>query len=195
MLNFRDQFSIFHMPTFEQIASKMDIALNKDRFTLKPMRFRNEGKFVVYCQVHQEDPPPLKFEVNGRFNEGKQEITVTILDCFDTPADRTIVNKLFDDQFEKISFTLEKATVMQVHQNRTTLNGNHFCVLDTQIVNKIPNSISFFDTNMGRQVKFQCRFRGQTWFCHRCNADHTSQCKQLKNFYERRDERTKQKKH
>lgn len=142
------------------------------------MRFRDEGKFVVYCQKYHEVPQPLKFLVDGRFGEGKREVSVkfekwskngpkrgilvTILDCFDTPENRVIDNEIFDQQFTKLGFNLEKATVMQVHKNGTTLNGNRFVVLDTQEIKGIPDLISFCDGNTARQVSFKCRYRGQT---------------------------------
>lgn len=67
-----------------------------------------------------------------------------------------------------------------------------FCVLDTQDIKKIPDLISFFDANTSRQVKFQCRFCRQSWYCRRCNTEHTAHCDKLKRFYERRDVRAKQ---
>lgn len=205
MLNLRDKVSIFQMPTFEHIAHELDIALEKDHFILKPGRFRDEGKFVIYCEKFHVRPQPLKFVVDGRLGEQKREFTVpfqkrsvdggpkrgtlvTILDCFDTPEHRAIDHELFDLQFTKNNMALEKPTMCQVHKNGTTLNGNRYLVLKTKDVKLIPNTISFCELKTNKQVTFKLRFSGQTWYCRRCNTEHNTTCER---FYARRDERAK----
>lgn len=106
MLNLCDKFSVFYMPTFNQIAYESDKLLEYDRLSLKPMQFRDAGKFIAHCQKFHKLQEPLKFLVDGRINEPRREIKISfqkwpvngpkwgILDCFDTPLHISTMNFL-----------------------------------------------------------------------------------------------------
>ena len=82
-----------------------------------------------------------------------------------------------------------KPTELQKLRGTSVLNGNRYCVIDPTNKGTVPNSLSVTDPMTKETVQFHLRYKGQSWFCRRCDERHVGPCA----FYEAKDRRAKEK--
>ena len=65
------------------------------------------------------------------------------------------------------------------------MNGKRYCVVD--LGDKTIPGTKVLDIRTQKMIPIHLRYKGQQWWCRRCDADHFGQCKYLKKFYATRD--------
>ena len=81
-----------------------------------------------------------------------------------------------------------KPTQPQNIRGQKVMNGNRYCVVDPGD-KTIPGTIKVLDINTQKMVLVHLRYKGQQWWCRRCDANHIGPCEYLKKFYAARDAR------
>ena len=64
-------------------------------------------------------------------------------------------------------------TALQNHNGTQCLNGNRYCVRDPGGKGTLPGTISVQNPTTSNIIQFYTRYKGQEWYCRRCDALHT----------------------
>ena len=99
----------------------------------------------------------------------------------------------FDKEITKYGEVV-KPTVHQYHKGTQMLNGNRFCVVDVGKT-PVPSTITILSLQMQKKVKVNTRYKGQKWWCRRCQGEHIGPCESVQSFYAAKDARAKEKIH
>ena len=89
-------------------------------------------------------------------------------------TNKIIRNEAFDETMAQYGEVV-KPTMLQFHKNSTILNGNRYCVVDTGD-KVVPGTVVVCHTATHRKVPIHTRYRGQTWWCRRCQVEHVGAC-------------------
>ena len=123
-------------------------------------------------------------EGGGGARRGRPDGTlITFLNCASGPLE-DVPNQIFDQAMQMYGAVC-KPTVYQRHRGTQYYNGNRFCVLEPST--KIPASITI--PYSGKSFNITIRYKGQDWFCSRCNVKHMGPCASLQAFYAQKDAR------
>ena len=173
---------------------------------VQQLRGRGQGLFKVTLTSSIEDVAPYKATFTGQAEDIEIPITVkpepssayggrktgtlvTFVDASSGPL-ATVQNDTFDKAMAVFG-TVVKPTQHQNHRGTNTLNGNRYCVVDTK-EKVIPGSIMVLSPATQQKVTVHLRYKGQTWFCRRCEVNHVGPCSFLQAFYAAKDARSKQ---
>ena len=96
----------------------------------------------------------------------------------------------FDKEMAKYREVV-KPTVHQYHKGTQMLNGNRFCVVDVGKT-PVPSNITILSLQIQKKVKINTRYKGQKWWCRRCQGEHVGPCESLQSFYAAKDARAKE---
>ena len=92
----------------------------------------------------------------------------------------------FDKILERHNLELIVPTKLQRVKHTQVFNGNRFCVIKPpEDLKRIPSTISIPYIN--KTFNFRLTFNGMEYFCSRCHTTHTTQCPELKKFYEAKE--------
>ena len=163
---------------------------------VQQLRGRSQGLFKVTLTSPIEDVAPYKATFTGQVEDIDIPITVqpepssgyrgqktgtlvTFVNASSGPF-ATVQNDIFDKAMAVFG-TVVKPTQHQNHRGTNTLNGNRYCVVDTK-EKVIPGSIMVLSPATQQKVTVHLRYKGQTWFCRRCEVNHVGPCPFLQAF-------------
>ena len=147
-----------------------------------------DGKIAEPVHIRLTMPAP-KYNRSNNI-ERRQGTLVTIVRVA-IGTHRAIPNSVFDKTLEEHGEII-KPTELQKLRGTSVLNGNRYCVIDSTNKGTIPDSLSVIDPTTKETVQFHLRYKGQSWFCRRCDECHVGPCKALQAFYEAKDRRAKE---
>ena len=205
-LNLRAAFTPFELPTVEQVVQAITTAFAGDeRLTVLPYRGSGLGLYRVVLSRPVADPTSYVAWFPGSTDAG---ISVAFEE--NRPASRearsdrrpgTLVtfvqatlgalagvkNEAFDTAIGAFGEVV-KPTQPQNIRGQKVMNGNRYCVVDPGD-KTIPGTIKVLDITTQKMVPVHLRYKGQQWWCRRCDAYHIGPCEYLKKFYAARDAR------
>ena len=216
-LNLRAVFNPFNLPSLESVAYAIkNVFPEDDGLILHPLGGWGIGIYRIQLTNPVKDLSDLtaKFPImsaDGKITEPvyirlivpapkynrsnnierRQGTLVTIVRGA-IGTHRAIPNSVFDKTLEEHGEII-KPTELQKLRGTSVLNGNSYCVIDTTNKGTIPDSLSLTDPTTKETVQFHLRYKGQSWFCRRCDERHVGPCKALQAFYEANDRRAKEK--
>ena len=172
---------------------------------VQQLRGRGQGVFKVTLTSPIEDVASYKATFTGQVEDIDIPITVqpepssgyrgqktgtlvTFVNASSGPL-ATVQNDTFDKAMAVFG-TVFKPMQHQNHRGTNTLNGNRYCVVDTK-EKVIPGSIMVLSPATQQKVTVHLRYKGQTWFCRRCEVNHVGLCPFLQAFYAAKDARSK----
>ena len=123
--------------------------------------------------------PPGRDDVNN-LRDRKAGILLTIQQAA-LGENRTMPISAFDDVLEH--GRIINMTAFQNHKGSQCLNGNMYCVLVAEGKGNLPSSISVKHPTTCRVVQFYTRYRGQEWYCRRCDEMHVGGSPVAKEFF------------
>ena len=203
-LSLRAHFTPFSLPPIEEVAAEQHNTFpNEPGMIVQQLRGRGQGIFKITLTSPIEDVAPYKAIFTGHqiedieipitvqpappsgYRGQKTGTLVTFVDASSGPL-ATVQNETFD-KATAVFGAVVKPTQPQNHRGTNTLNGNRDCVVD--IKHKvIPVSIMVLSPATQQKVTVHLRYKGQTWFCRRCEMN---PCPFLQAFYDAKDARSK----
>ena len=208
-LDLRGYFTPFNIPTLERIIYAVQALFKPDeglriqqlrgagtgiyRILLsKPVENIN-GIFVTFKNQDEIIKVPLAIPQPSNQNAGgqgrREGLLVTFLNA-DAGSAIQIPAKTFDEAMKPYGDVI-KCTEQQRYRGTSCLNTNRYCVIDNQGKDKVPGTISVVNPRTNQTETFQVRYRGQSWHCRRCSAEHVGPCPSLKEFFEAKEARKK----
>jgi hypothetical protein len=203
-LNLRDHYNPYQLPAVETVIKACQTSIPKDEaMVLQPLKGAGTGIYRLIL-TKPVDPqgitvvlpkgegtvsviltePPVK----GAHNFGRREgLLITFLNAAAGP-NTTIPAALFDQAVKQYGEII-KGTDFQKFKGTSMFNGNRYCVIDCKNKDVVPGSISITNPSNNQVEEYYIRFRGQTWYCKRCNAQHTGPCPALQAFFQAKEQR------
>ena len=148
-----------------------------------------DGKIAEPVHIRLTVPAP-KYNRSNNIERRQGTLVTIVRGAIGTH--RAIPNSVFDKTLEEHGEII-KPTELQKLRGTSVLNGNRYCVIDTTNKGTIPDFLSLTDPTTKETVQFHLRYKGQSWFCRRCDERHVGPCKTLQAFYEAKDKRAKEK--
>ena len=216
-LNLRTAFNPYQLPTLPQVIDAVEAAFPEDpglvlqglqggglgiyKVTLSRAITSVEG-ITVKLKKGDADVdlplslPPERRGKGGRRGEGggggggrRDGTLITFLNAA-AEENNAIPATDFDTAIATFGELL-KPTMAQTYKDKKCLNGNRYCVIAPKDVTALPGSVTVLQKATNTNHVFNIRFRGQSWFCRRCNLNHVGPCPDLKKFHEAKKEREK----
>ena len=203
-LNLRTAFTPFELPTVEQVIQAITTAFAGDeRLTVLPYQGSGLGLYRVVLSRPVADPTSqvewfpgsTDASISIAFKENQTASREARSDrrpsTFVTFVQATlgalagVKNKAFDMAMGAFGEVV-KPTQPRNIRGQKVMNGNRYCVVDPGD-NTIPDTIKVLDINTQKMVPVHLRYKGQQWWCRRCDAYHIGPCEYLKKFYAARD--------
>ena len=196
-LSLRAHFTPFSLPPIEEVVAALHNTFpNEPGMIVQQLRGRGQGLFKVTLTSPIEDVAPYKAtftrheedieipitvqpEPSSGYRGQKTGTLVTLVGASSGPL-ATVQNDTFDKAMAVFG-TVVKPTQHQNHRGTNTLNGNRYCVVDTK-EKVIPGSIMVLSPATQQKVTVHLRYKGQTWFCRRCEVNHVGPCPFLQAF-------------
>ena len=197
----------------EVIAQVSEVYSDDPQLTLQPFKGRGTGKFTLLfstplsaSEVHSipfirkdangddktievaltplipRDFGPRGRGGGGRHDGGRQEGTLVTLLNARLGAARVLQNRSFDEALSDYG-TIVKPTEWQNHKGTRMLNGNRYLVMNAHEGGSLPDSVKVSHPHTGVSLNFYLRYKGKTWQCRRCGAEHVGPCPELAEFY------------
>ena len=207
ILDPRDDFNPFEVPTEEELITAVRMAyLDKGCMMIWPhTKGRKRGSYQVSFSHEITDVDKRPIDINregskislylvpaekarGNDNPREEGTLVTMLHAAHPEAEG-IPNSAFDKAWGN-THDIIVPTRLQNHYGTSVANGNRFVVLKKGSVN-IPSRIVVTHPTTGEQKSFYTRYKGQTWYCRTCMADHVGACAYRKRFMEVKEAREK----
>ena len=212
LLNLRFQFNPFNLPSIEEVILAIDNTFPEDPMKIViPLRGAGQGLFKIILKKPVTDLSACKAEFTKITSGGTEVVSVPVSQDHDaTPSSSfnsrkgTLVtfsqaavgqtsyisNDTLDAEIAKHG-ELIKQTALQNHKGTKTLNGNKYCVIDPGD-KEIPGTISVLNPMTQQKVPIQIRYKGQKWFCRRCEEDHIGPCEAAQRFNAAREARARE---
>ena len=215
-LNIRIGFNTFSLTTVESVAYVIK-ALFSDGvgLILRPLGGRGIGIYKIQlttpiecvsfmtAKFHRESkdgtpsepilipitvPPPR--HPRGYPMGRRQGTLITIVNSA-SDVHRSLPNSLFDDGMQEQGEVV-KPTELQKLRETYLFNGNRYLLIDPAGKGNIPAAISATDPLTNLTHQFYLRYKGQSWFCRRCDDRYVGPCVSLQTFNAAKDVRAKE---
>ena len=202
-LNLREQFTPFNLPAVEEISAALNETLpDQQGMILSALRGRGQGIYKIQLTQPIDNISALKVTLREgievplkefiAFNPAHNRKVGTLVTFAQAAMgdNKYIQSEEIDKVMAKFGEVV-KPTIHQYHKGTQMLNGNRFCVVDVGNTT-IPSAITVLNPQTQKLVKLNTRYKGQKWWCRRCQCEHVGPCESLQAFYKAKDERAKE---
>ena len=186
-------FKGLNLPAIEKLsAALLEILLDQQGMILSALRGRGKGIYIILLaepitnigalKVTLEEGievPVTEFIPFNQANNRKIGTLVTFAQAA-MGENQHLRSEDFDKEMAKYGEVV-KPTVHQYHKGTQMLNGNRFCVVDVGKT-PVPSTITILSLQTQKKVKVNTRYKGQKWWCRRCQGEHVGPCKSLQSF-------------